>query len=433
MDEESDPRIRRVEIALPTTDLDGDLRFLTERLGFRLERIWPADDPAFAALTGHGAAVRLERNPVSAPVGLRLGVDDPSRFPGELVSPGGHRITVEAVNPPLTAPEAAPRFLVRRLGDGAWIPGRAGLLYRDLIPGRLGGAMIASHIRIPGGGPVPDLVHYHRVLFQLIFCHRGSVRVVYEDQGPPFDLEAGDLVIQPPEIRHRVLEASAGAEVIEIGVPAEHLTSMDRELELPTPHLRPDRDFSGTRFVRSRAAEARWTEGPVPGFEIRETGIGRATGGVAEVVFARRLPGSPAPVFRHRADIAFGFVRSGAMTLAPKGSASVALRAGDALVLPPNSPATITDPAADLEILAVALPADCAPAGQAVEKVPRAPTRREAPPGRVLPPRESGRNGSRKRFGPPSGGESAPHPPGRRGSPSLRGRIPMRGVLSTGC
>ena len=70
-------------------------------------------------------------------------------------------------------------------------------------------------------------------------------------------------------------------------------------------------------------------------------------------------------------------------------------------------------------------------AKQAVEKVPRAPARREAPPGRGLPPRESGRNGSRKRFG--FRGEHAPHPPGRRGSPSLRGRIPLRGALSTGC
>ena len=48
----------------------------------------------------------------------------------------------------------------------------------------------------------------------------------------------------------------------------------------------------------------------------------------------------------------------------------------------------------------------------AVEKVPRAPTRREAPPGRgagrVLPPRERGRNGSRQRYGPPSGGGKRP-------------------------
>ena len=74
---------------------------------------------------------------------------------------------------------------------------------------------------------------------------------------------------------------------------------------------------------------------------------------------------------------------------------------------------------------------------QAVEKVPRAPTRREAPPGRgagrVLPPRERGRNGSRKRFGRHPGGKAPRIRPDDGGSPSLRGRIPMRGALSTGC
>jgi hypothetical protein len=43
--------------------------------------------------------------------------------------------------------------------------------------------MIASHIRIPDGGPVPDMVHFHKVGFQLIFCIKGWVDVVYEDQG----------------------------------------------------------------------------------------------------------------------------------------------------------------------------------------------------------------------------------------------------------
>ena len=38
------------------------------------------------------------------------------------------------------------------------------MLYRDLIPDRLGGsAIVASHIRIPEGGPVGDSVHYHKV------------------------------------------------------------------------------------------------------------------------------------------------------------------------------------------------------------------------------------------------------------------------------
>src|SRR5262245_50397922 len=106
-------------------------------------------------------------------------------------------------------------FVISRLNatNDAWYVGRAGMEYRDLIPGRLGGRFIASHIRIPGGGETPDYVHYHKALFQMIYCKAGWVRVVYEDQGPPFALEAGDCVLQPPEIRHRVLESSPGLEV----------------------------------------------------------------------------------------------------------------------------------------------------------------------------------------------------------------------------
>jgi hypothetical protein len=45
---------------------------------------------------------------------------------------------------------------VRRLKDNTpWVIGRAGMRYRDLIPGRLGGSIIASHIRILDAGPVP--------------------------------------------------------------------------------------------------------------------------------------------------------------------------------------------------------------------------------------------------------------------------------------
>jgi quercetin dioxygenase-like cupin family protein len=122
--------------------------------------------------------------------------------------------------------------------------------YRDLVPGRLGGRLIASHIEIPAGGEVPDYVHFHDIEFQMIFCAAGWVRLVYEDQGEPFVLRAGDCVLQPPLIRHRVLEASAGLEVIEIGGPAEHLTRREHRLELPTTTVHDDRDFRGQRFVR---------------------------------------------------------------------------------------------------------------------------------------------------------------------------------------
>ena len=123
---------------------------------------------------------------------------------------------------------------------------------RLLISSRLGGSIIASHIRIPDGGPVPDMVHFHKVGFQLIFCYRGWVEVLYEDQGGPIRLQAGDCFIQPPEIRHRVMEASEGIEVIEIGVPADHITEIEHEMTLPTDQLRPDReDRKSTRLNSS--------------------------------------------------------------------------------------------------------------------------------------------------------------------------------------
>ena len=72
----------------------------------------------------------------------------------------------------------------------------------------------------------------------------------------------------------------------------------------------------------------------------------------------------------------------------------------------------------------------------AVERVPGTPARRGAPPGRgagrALPPRERRWNGSRKRFGPPSWGGSAPHRPKQCGFPFFSGRIVMRGAFSPG-
>jgi len=115
------------------------------------------------------------------------------------------------------------------------------MLYRDLLPSRVGGNLMVSHIRIPNGGPVPDMVHFHSIRFQLIFCLKGWVKLVYEDQGNPFILSAGECVTQPPEIRHRVLECSDNLEVIEVAHPSSHLTTIDHDMQLPTGNFRPDR------------------------------------------------------------------------------------------------------------------------------------------------------------------------------------------------
>jgi len=179
----------------------------------------------------------------------------------ELIAPGGTRIELAPAQTPIVIPEVTQEFVLTRM-NADWGVGRAGMQYRDLIPSRLGGRFIASHIRIPTGGPVPDYVHFHKIRFQMIFCKAGWTRLVYEDQGDEFILEAGDCVLQPPEIRHRVLEASAGLEVIEIGCPAVHETFADQAMELPTGRTIPDRDFGGQRFVRHIAKSATWTAWP---------------------------------------------------------------------------------------------------------------------------------------------------------------------------
>ena len=352
----------RAELLLPSRDLHADLAFFRERLGFRLDSIFPADDPAQAVLSGHGVRIRLERGAAEAPGAIRLHCEDPDAFGNgaqELHAPGGTRIELRDLHPRLHRPPTRHALVVQRQSTegSVWGVGRAGMHYRDLVPGRLGGAIIASHIRIPEAGPVPDDVHYHIAAFQLIYCYRGWVDLVYEDQGPPFRLEAGDCLIQPPQIRHRVLESSAGLEVIEIAVPAEHLTALDHTLELPTGHLRPDRDFGGQRFCRHRARDAVWSAGRLPGFSACDTGIAAATCGLANAQVARRAKGGGhAAETSHDADILFTFVLEGGMALRVSEREACALRAGDAFVLPPGRRSAYERCTDDLALLEVSLP-----------------------------------------------------------------------------
>jgi quercetin dioxygenase-like cupin family protein len=279
-------------------DLNAALEDLRSK-GFRLDAIYPADDPHTAILSCAGEMLRLTTQP-GAPL------------------------------PSDKLPAFVPQFVLTRAGADAG-EGRAGMLYRDLIPGRLGGRYIASHITIPEGGPVADWVHFHRIAFQMIAVRRGWVRVVYEDQGEPFVMEAGDLVLQPPEIRHRVLESSPGLEVVEITCPALHETLADHELALPNS-VDPARMLGGQRFVRHIAAETPWT--PFGGGEAQETGISAGTSGIAEVRTIRPGASTAIGIPAHDGELVFGFVLEGSALLDCCGAAT--LNAADAFIIPPG-------------------------------------------------------------------------------------------------
>ena len=347
------------EMRLPTPELRKDIPFYTKVLGMRMDMIYPADDPSVAVFSGHGLRLRIEKGAPEAPGTIRILTEDPDGFAEgqrEVVAPNGTRIEICERHPPMVMPETLHSFVVRRLKDQApWIIGRAGMHYRDLVPDRLGGSIIASHIRIPDGGPVPDMVHFHRVGFQLIFCIHGWVDVVYEDQGDKLRLTAGDCFIQPPEIRHRVLEASDNVQVIEIGVPAEHVTEIDHEMTLPTPHHRPEREWQGQRFVYNQAAGAEWKPFRLPGYICRDTTIAENTKGVAGVQVVRRGEGDPQWA-AHDTDIHFTFVMAGQVTLEGEGRDPYQLEQGDAFVIPPGMRSRLSAASDDLELLEVTLP-----------------------------------------------------------------------------
>lgn len=290
---------------------------LLRRLGMRLEIIYPADDPHSAILSHDGISVRLTSRPDAPP-------------------------------PSADLPEFLSEFVVTHAGTAPG-EGRAGMRYRDLIPSRLGGGYIASHITIADGGPVADWVHFHRIAVQLICVRKGWVRVVYEDQGEPFVMAAGDMVLQPPEIRHRVLESSPGLEVVEITCPALHETFAEHEMALPNGNSNTAREFRGQRFLHHVAAKSPWI--PWHGAEAQVTGVRDAAGGLAE---ARTLRPGALPIIAvppHDGELVFGFVLEGLVRL--DYGEGYPLGPADSFVIPPGEAWCMTEASDNLRLLHV--------------------------------------------------------------------------------
>jgi mannose-6-phosphate isomerase-like protein (cupin superfamily) len=68
--------------------------------------------------------------------------------------------------------------------------------------------------------------HTHDIEFQMIYVLKGWITTEMEGHKPEKML-AGSSWIQPPKIRHRVVDFSDDCEVLEITLPAEFETEMD--------------------------------------------------------------------------------------------------------------------------------------------------------------------------------------------------------------
>ncbi|MDQ2746233.1 MAG: cupin, partial [Acidobacteriota bacterium] len=301
-------QINSAQVVVPCRKFDESLAFFTDTLGFRVEMIFPADAPSVAVIAGYGVVLRMEKSDEIQPLTLRLSGDFAA---SELFSPDGVRICLVSDQAAFEIPETRQELVVSAFdGADSFSAGRAGMLYRDLIPGRLGGGFVASHISIPVGGEVPDYVHFHKVRFQMLYCVAGWAKLVYENQGAPFVMNAGDCVLQPPEIRHQVLESSDKFEVLEIGCPAIHETYADHQTPLPNHVVAADVIYGGQTFIHHAAEKSGWNASEIAGFESRDTGILRATNGLADVRVLRAIADVDFSVC-HQDEFLFFFILEG--------------------------------------------------------------------------------------------------------------------------
>jgi uncharacterized RmlC-like cupin family protein len=126
--------------------------------------------------------------------------------------------------------KAGPRkqtFVASHLEPNAFEEGlRTYAKYRDLgIAAATGGLARAHVIRmIPPCDPaVVSKRHYHDVEFQMIYVLKGWIKGEYDGEGE-VTMREGSCWLQPPRIKHTVLDYSDDCELLEIILPADFAT-----------------------------------------------------------------------------------------------------------------------------------------------------------------------------------------------------------------
>jgi quercetin dioxygenase-like cupin family protein len=97
--------------------------------------------------------------------------------------------------------------------------------YRDLGMSKATGGVLQAHVirlQPPCDPAVVSKRHYHDVDLQMIYVLNGWIKGEYE--GQVVTMRKGAAWLQPPRIKHTVLDYSDDCELLEIIVPAEFKT-----------------------------------------------------------------------------------------------------------------------------------------------------------------------------------------------------------------
>ena len=98
--------------------------------------------------------------------------------------------------------------------------------YRDLGMGKATNGLLQAHVirLVPPCDPaVVSKRHFHEVDVQMIYVLKGWIKTEFEGQGE-VTMHAGAAWLQPPRIKHTVLDYSDDCELLEIISPAKFKT-----------------------------------------------------------------------------------------------------------------------------------------------------------------------------------------------------------------
>ena len=119
------------------------------------------------------------------------------------------------------------RFVASHLEPGAFKSGlRAYAQYRDLSIADATNGLVVAHVikMVPPCNPAEvSKRHYHEVEFQMIYVLKGWIKGEYEGHGV-VTMRQGSCWLQPPRIKHAVLDYSEDCELLEIVLPADFKT-----------------------------------------------------------------------------------------------------------------------------------------------------------------------------------------------------------------
>jgi hypothetical protein len=127
------------------------------------------------------------------------------------------------------APRRKQRFTVSHLDQSKFETQglRRYAQYRDLGIAEATDGMVQAHVIrfVPPCRPEEvSKLHTHDVDFQMIYVLKGSMTSEFEGQGA-VTMRQGTCWIQPPRIKHKVLDYSDDCEVLEIVLPADFKTT----------------------------------------------------------------------------------------------------------------------------------------------------------------------------------------------------------------